>query len=76
MFVSFNANARTVELFVEQEYKGCAIDTDGLLELLVKNNVTGSDDLFNSSSIDFASEYGFATDDDAHAIIDGALAQL
>ena len=76
MFVSFNANARTVELFVEQEYKGCATDAAGLLELLVKNNVTGSDELFNSSSIDFASEYGFATDDCAHAIVNAALAQL
>ena len=76
MFVFFRAKDGTVELNVEDKYVGCAVDADELLELLVKNNVTGADELFNSSSVDFASEEGFATDDCAHDMINTALAKL
>jgi hypothetical protein len=76
MYVFFSAKDKTVELHVEDNYVGCAENADELLGLLVKNNVTGSDEIYNSSSVDFASEEGFATDDCAHAMINTALAKL
>ena len=50
---------------------------DALVEVFLQNNVNVSTDtIMHSSSIDFASEEGFATDDCAHNIIDAALEQL
>ena len=50
---------------------------DALVEVFLQNNVNVSTDtIMCSSSIDFAEEEGFATDDCAHALIDAALEQL
>ena len=50
---------------------------DALVEVFLQNNVNVSTDtIMCSSSIDFAEEEGFATDNCAHNIIDAALEQL
>ena len=50
---------------------------DALVEVFLQNNVNVSTDtIMCSSSIDFAAEEGFATDDCAHNIIEAALEQL
>ena len=76
MFVFFNAEAGEVKLSIDSAVIGYYDDADGLYDAFVAHGVTLDDDLFFSSDVDFASENGFATDDDAHAIIDAAVAQL
>jgi len=74
--VFFNAVDATVKVQVNNKVIGYADDAAGLLEMFIRCNVTGVDTFIHSSDVDFASEEGFETDDDAHAIIDAALAQL
>jgi hypothetical protein len=40
------------------------------------NNVTEADDIYCSSSVDFASEEGFKNDEAAHKMINKALALI
>ena len=50
---------------------------DALVQVFLTHNINVlADTIMCSSSIDFASEEDFATDDCAHNIIDAALAQL
>ena len=50
---------------------------DALVEVFLQHNVNVlTDTIMHSSSIDFAEEEGFATDNCAHNIIDEALEQL
>ena len=50
---------------------------DALMQVFLTHNINVlADTIMCSSSIDFASEEDFATDDCAHNIIDAALAQL
>jgi hypothetical protein len=50
---------------------------DALVQVFLTHNINVlKDTIMHSSSIDFASEEGFATDDCAHNIIDEALQQL
>jgi len=50
---------------------------DALVEVFLQHNINVSTDtIMCSSSIDFASEEDFATDDCAHNIIEDALEQL
>ena len=74
--VFFNAVNATVKVTVNDAVIGYADDAAGLVEMFLRCNITGVDTFIHSSDVDFASEEGFATDDDAHAMIDAALAQL
>ena len=50
---------------------------DALVEVFLQHNVNVlTDTIMHSSSIDFAEEEGFATDNCAHNIIEEALEQL
>jgi len=75
-FVYFTAKGGSIDVSVDQNYIGSASTARQMQALLEDNNVTLDDNLMHSSSIDFAQEEGFATDDCAHAIIDSALEQL
>jgi len=75
-FVYFTAKGGSIDVSIDQNYIGSASTAQQMQALLEDNNVTLDDTLAHSSSIDFAEEEGFATDDCAHAIIDAALEQL
>lgn len=75
MFVFFNAEDAQVKVTVDNTVAGFADTVDGLVEILLQNNVSSADTLMHSSDVDFASEEGFATDDCAHALIDNALVE-
>ena len=72
--VFFNANNATVQVTVNNTLVGAAATVDALVELLLRANVSSTDTLVHSSSIDFAEEEGFDTDACAHNLIDAALA--
>jgi hypothetical protein len=76
MFVYFNAEDAQVKLSIDSTVAGYADNAQQLAHLLRANNVTQNNDMYFSSSVDFASEEGFATDDCAHNIINSAVAQL
>ena len=75
-FVYFTAKGGSIDVSIDQNYKGSASTAQQMQALLEDNNVTLDDTLMHSSSIDFATEEGFATDSCAHDIIDAALEQL
>ena len=75
-FVYFTAKGGSIDVSIDQNYIGSASTARQMQALLEDNNVTLDDTLMHSSSIDFAEEEGFATNDCAHAIIDDALEQL
>ena len=76
MFVYFNAEDAQVKLSIDSNVIGYADNAQQLANLLSANNVTQNNDMYFSSSVDFASEEGFATDNCAHAIIENAVALL
>jgi hypothetical protein len=73
MFVFLTAEDGGIVVSVNKNVVGCAFSAEELAEVFTANNVTADADIYFSSSVDFASEEGFATDDDAHAIINEAL---
>jgi hypothetical protein len=73
MFVFLNAEDGSIVVSINKEPVACAFTAKELAEVFTANNVTADADIYCSSSIDFASEEGFATDDEAHAIINEAL---
>jgi len=74
MFVYFSADNGKVELSVEQKKIGSSKTATGLAKLLIKAKVNvDSDDIFCSSSIDFADEYGFNHYNDARDLIEEAI---
>ena len=73
MFVFFNAEDAQVKVSIAQQVVGFADNATALAQLLKANSVTQNDDLFFSSSVDFASEEGFANDNAAHEMIDAAV---
>ena len=75
-FVFFNAEDAQVKVSIAQQVVGFADNATALAQLLKANSVTQNDDLFFSSSVDFASEEGFANDSAAHAIIEDAVDML
>ena len=75
-FVFFNAEDAQVKVSIAQQVVGFADNATALAQLLKANSVTQNDDLFFSSSVDFASEEGFANDNAAHDIIESAVAML
>ena len=76
MFVYFNAEDAQVKLSIDSKVIGYADNAQQLANLLSANNVTADNDMYFSSSVDFASEEGFATDSAAHAIIEDAIDML
>ena len=75
-YVFLNADDAAIVVTVNNTVVGFAYTADALVELFLQHNINVSDTIMCSSSIDFASEEGFATDDCAHALIDAALVQL
>lgn len=76
-FVFLSAADAAIVLRVDDVVRGTASTAEELAELLTASGVDiEKDTVACSSSIDFASEEGFATDGAAHEIIDEALEQL
>jgi hypothetical protein len=76
-YVFLNAADAAIVVSVNNTVVGAAYTAAQLAALFTANNVNVSTDtIMCSSSIDFAQEEGFDTDDCAHALIDSALAQL
>lgn len=76
MFVYFNAEDAQVKLSIDSNVVGYADNAQQLANLLSANNVTADNEMYFSSSVDFASEEGFANDNAAHDIIESAVAML
>ena len=76
MFVFFNAEDAQVKLSIDSNVVGYADNAKQLANMLRSNNVTTEQDMYFSSSVDFASEEGFATDNCAHNIREDAVAML
>jgi len=73
-FVCFNAEDRGIRVTIEHKSAGWADSVEALTAILMRNSISLSTDrCFNSSDVDFASEEGFATDDDAHTMINSAF---
>jgi hypothetical protein len=76
-YVFLNAADAAIVVTVNDIVVGAAYNAAQLAALFTANNVNVLvDTIMCSSSIDFASEEGFATDDCAHALINAALEQL
>ena len=72
-FVFFGAKDGQVTVSIDQVNVGSASDIDQLVAILEENGVTLADEMFHSSSVDFAAEEGFADDNGAYDIIEPAL---
>ena len=76
-YVFLNADDAAIVVTVNKVVVGAAYTAAQLAALFTANNVNVSTDtIMCSSSIDFAQEEGFDTDDCAHNIIDAALELL
>ena len=77
-YVFLNANNAALQVYVNNVCVANDVQTaDALVQVFLTHNVNVlQDTIMCSSSIDFASEEGFASDACAHNIIDAALAQL
>lgn len=72
-FVFFGAKDGQVTVSIDQVLVGAAGCSESLVDILKENGVTLADDMFHSSSVDFAAEEGFADDNGAYDIIEPAL---
>jgi hypothetical protein len=72
-FVFFGAKDGQVTVSINHVDVGVASDSEQLIAILKENGVTLADDMFQSSSVDFAAEEGFADDRGAYNIIEPAL---
>ena len=73
-FVFLNAEDGAVVVEIENEVVGSASTAEELAELFREHAVSTADDnVYFSSSLDFASEEGFDSDDAAHEIVDTAF---
>jgi acyl-CoA thioesterase len=72
-FVFFGAKDGQVTVSINQVLVGVASDSEQLVAILQENGVTLADEMFQSSSVDFAAEEGFADDNGAYNIIEPAL---
>ena len=77
-YVFLNAEDAAIVVTVNNAVVATDVQTaDALVEVFLQNNVNVSTDtIMCSSSIDFAEEEGFATDNCAHNILDAALEAL
>tara|TARA_B110000285_G_C14690106_1_gene408673 strand:+ start:196 stop:462 length:267 start_codon:yes stop_codon:yes gene_type:complete len=72
--VFFNADNARIQVYINSVFVAVASNSYRLAKALRKHNVNvHTDTLVCSSSIDFASEEGFATDACAHTLINNAL---
>ena len=75
--VFLNAEGAAIVVTVNNVVVGAAYTAEQLVALFAQNNVCVlKDTIMCSSSIDFAAEEGFDTDDCAHNIIDEAFEAL
>jgi acyl-CoA thioesterase len=72
-FVFFGAKDGQVTVSINQVLVGLASDSEQLVDILQENGVTLADEMFQSSSVDFAAQEGFADDNGAYDIIEPAL---
>ena len=72
-FVFFGAKDGQVTVSINQVLVGVVNDSEQLVAILRENGVTLADEMFQSSSVDFAAEEGFADDNGAYDIIEPAL---
>jgi hypothetical protein len=72
-FVFFGAKDGQVTVSIDHVMVGAASDSEQLVAILQENGVTLADEMFQSSSVDFAAEEGFADDRGAYDIIEPAL---
>jgi hypothetical protein len=75
-FVFFGAKDGQVTVSIDHVMVGVASDSEQLVAILQENGVTLEDEMFQSSSVDFAAEEGFADDRGAYNIIEPALAVM
>ena len=77
-YVFLNAADAAIAVHVNNTVVATDVQTaDALVEVFLQNNINVlTDTIMCSSSIDFAEEEGFATDNCAHNIIEAALEQL
>ena len=76
--VFLNAENAAIVVTVNNKIVAADVQTaDALVQVFLTHNINVlTDTIMCSSSIDFAAEEGFATDNCAHNIIDEALEQL
>jgi hypothetical protein len=72
-FVFLNAEGGSIVVSINKTPVDCAFTAKELAKIFTANKVKASDDIYCSSSIDFASEEGFANDEAAHKMINKAL---
>ena len=76
-YVFLNADEAAIVVTVNNTVVAACYNAAQLAAVFKQHNINVSTDtIMCSSSIDFAEEEGFATDDCAHALIDAALEQL
>ena len=77
-YVFLNAAHAAIAVHVNNTVVATDVQSaDALVEVFLQHNINVSTDtIMCSSSIDFAAEEGFATDNCAHNIIDAAVEQL
>jgi hypothetical protein len=75
-FVFFGAKDGQVTVSIDHVLVGVASCSEELIVILQENGVTLEDEMFQSSSVDFAAEEGFADDNGAYDIIEPALAVM
>ena len=75
--VFLNAADAAIVVTVNNVQVAAVYTADALVKVFLQHNINvNTDTIMCSSSIDFAEEEGFATDNCAHNIIDAALEQL
>jgi hypothetical protein len=75
-FVFFGATNGQVTVSINHVLVGVASCSEDLVTILKENGVTLADEMFQSSSVDFAAEEGFADDRGAYNIIEPALESI
>jgi hypothetical protein len=76
-YVFLNAADAAIVVTVNDTVVDAVYTADALVEVFLQHNINVlTDTIMCSSSIDFAQEEGFDTDDCAHNIIEAALAQV
>lgn len=73
MFVYLKADEGKIVVSIDDQVVGSAGSAQELVDLFRDYNVTLADEIYNSSSIDFADEHGFESEGDAHEIIEQTL---
>jgi hypothetical protein len=72
-FVFFDAVDGKVALQINGDLVGSVSNSGELITLLKQSKVSNEDVIYHSSSVDFATEYGFSDDNGAYRIIEPAL---